>query len=182
MRLRKILFSYPFLVVLSILVSLGVYGLFVASEWSLEKSVETVAPIAQYSSPTPTTKIPPTRIRITTLKKDLPVQAALVRGNDWDMFDDAIAWLSTSAVPGEGNVILYGHNRTRLFGDLYKLKAGDVVEVEQNGAWRRYSVTESRAVKANDVDSILSDEDRLTLYTCEGSFDQKRRVVYANPL
>ena len=32
-----------------------------------------------------------------------------------------------------------------------------------------------------DVEAILSEDNQLTLYTCEGSFDQKRLVVYADP-
>lgn len=131
---------------------------------------------------TPVTKFPPTAVRIAKIKKELPVQAALVNGNEWDMFDKAVAWLSTSAVPGEGNVILYAHNRKSLWLDLYKLRPGDAVEVQQNGIWLAYEVTQSRAVTSKDVDAILSEENQLTMYTCEGSFDQKRRVVYAKPL
>jgi LPXTG-site transpeptidase (sortase) family protein len=64
---------------------------------------------------------------------------------------------------------------------LYKLKVGDLVEVQQGGEWKSYTVTESRAVKPTDIDAILSPNNQLTLFTCEGSFDQKRRVVYAVP-
>lgn len=124
---------------------------------------------------------PPTAINIPKINKNLQVKPATVNGNDWDMFSDAVAWLSTSAVPGNGNVILYAHNWRTLWADLYKLEVGDVVEVQQNGEWKTYKVSESRDVKAEDVGAVLSDENRLTLYTCEGSFDQKRRVVYAVP-
>lgn len=135
-----------------------------------------VAPTA-----TPITKLPPTAVRIEKIKKDLPVQAALVNGNEWDMFDNAVAWLSTSAVPGEGNVILYAHNTRKLWLDLNKLKPGDLVEVQQNGIWLQYTVTETHAITPKDIDAVLSDENQLTMYTCEGSFDRKRRVVYAVP-
>jgi len=128
------------------------------------------------------TKQPPTGITIPKIGKQLPVQAANVQGNTWDMFDKSVAWLSTSAVPGEGNVILYAHDWPSLWQDLYKLKTGDTVDVYQNQEVHRYVVFESRAVSANDVDAILSEDNQLTMYTCEGSFDQKRRVVYAKPL
>lgn len=130
----------------------------------------------------PVTKLPPTEIKISVIKIDLPISAGLARGNDWDLYDDKIAWLATSAVPGEGNVILYGHDRRGLFGDLYKLKIGDLIEVKKGDVWFDYKVSEIHKVDPSDVSSILSDKNRLTLYTCSGSFDQKRLVVYADPV
>ena len=105
-----------------------------------------------------------------------------MRDNEWDLFDDKVSWLSTSAVPGEGeNVILYAHNTPEMLGDLNKLEKGDIIEVQQNDIWTKYVVRESRKVTPKDVEAILSDNNQLTLYTCEGSFNQKRRVVYAEP-
>ncbi len=134
------------------------------------------------ASPTAATKLPPTVIKIPILGLNIPVQAAVVRGNQWDMYDHTVAWLSTSAVPGEGNVILYAHNRKGLFRDLYLLKPGDNILVQQQNKWLTYIVNESRSVKDSDVNSVLSQNNRLTLFTCEGSWDQKRLVIYASPL
>lgn len=125
---------------------------------------------------------PPTAINIPKIGKNLPIKLATVRGNDWELFDDAVAWLSTSAVPGEGNVVLYAHNWRSLWADLSLLQPGDIIEVQQNESWKTYQVIQSRAVGRQDIESVLSNENRLTLYTCEGSFDQKRRVVYADPI
>lgn len=126
--------------------------------------------------------LPPTAINIPKIGKNLPIKSATVHGNNWDMFSDAVAWLSTSAVPGDGNVILYAHDWRSLWADLYLLTPGDIIEVQQNNLWKTYKVTLSRSVDQHDTQSILSNENRLTLYTCEGSFDQKRRVVYADPI
>lgn len=170
MKFLKLLFA-------SLLVGFGVYFLL-----TTDFKKFTISPLGEIIvTPTQTPKIPPTRIRISKLNLDIAVKAATVSGNTWDMFDDAIAWLSTSAVPGQGNVIVYGHNRKHLFRDLYTLNIGDLIELEQKGAWVPYKVTESKKIKATDIASILSDQNRLTLYTCEGSFDQKRRVLYAEP-
>lgn len=165
------------LLLVSILVGFGVYFVLTANfkKFSISPLGEIIA------TPTQIPKFPPTRIRITKLNLDIAVKSATVSGNTWDMFDDAIAWLSTSAVPGQGNVIVYGHNRKNLFRDLYTLDIGDRIEIEQQGAWLPYRVSESKEIKATDIASILSDENRLTIYTCEGSFDQKRRVLYATP-
>lgn len=132
-------------------------------------------------TPTSVTRQPPTSIYISRLNKRWPIQAALVHGNEWDLFPNAVAWLSSSAVPGEGNVVLYAHDWVNLWADLYQVKPGDTIEVEQNTKKILYLVTESREIDQHDVNAILSTDNQLTLYTCAGSFDQKRRLVYAKP-
>lgn len=142
--------------------------------------VPKTAPVSSSKPSVP--KIPPTDINIPRINKNLPIKSASVSGNTWDMFPDAVAWLATSAAPGQGNVILYAHDWTSLWADLYLLKPGDPIEVRQGTLKWTYRVTESRAVDEHDIQSILSKKNRLTLYTCEGTFDQKRRVVYAEPV
>ncbi len=175
-KVRKLsALDIAFLVIVSLYIGGAVFRLSDPILWERKVSQEKVVEV-------PPTKLPPTRIKISSLNLDLPVSAGLVKDNTWDMFDDKIAWLATSAVPGEGNVILYGHNRRGLFGNLYKVKIGGVIEVKKGEDWVSYKVTEVRRVLPTDVQSILSDKSRLTLYTCDGSFDQKRLVVYADPV
>lgn len=126
----------------------------------------------------PVNIVPPTEITIPSLSLDLKISPSIVKGNDWQLFDDKVAWLSTSALPGKGNTILYAHDRPGLFGDLYKLKINDVIEI-YDGKWNSYKVSEVHKVLPTDIDSVFGDKNRLTLYTCIGSFDQKRLVVYA---
>lgn len=164
-----------FLVIISLYIGAAVFRLSDPVLWERKTNQEKVVEV-------PPTKLPPTRIKISSLSLDLAVSAGLVNGNTWDLFDDKIGWLATSSVPGEGNVILYGHNRRGLFGDLYKLKIGDLVEVKKGNDWISYKVSEVHRVLPTDVQSILSDKNRLTMYTCDGSFDQKRLVVYAEPV
>jgi len=52
----------------------------------------------------PTSKSP-TQIKIGKINLDLKVSPSVVVGNDWEVFDDRVAWLSTSALPTEGNSI-----------------------------------------------------------------------------
>lgn len=174
-NLRKIV-DFTFVVVISLYMGFAVFKLSNPSLW--EKKVTRV-PGPMMS--TPSTKLPPTEVKIDIIKIDLPVAAGLVDGNTWDLYDDKIAWLATSAVPGEGNVILYGHDRRGLFGDLYKLQPGDTISVKVGGLWVNYKVTELHRVLPTDVNSIISNQNRLTMYTCDGTFDQKRLVVYADP-
>lgn len=175
-----------FLLVVSLIAGITVYvgtGQVISiGRWVRTKTQAHITPTQSESPTSKATNGPPTAINIPKIGKNLPVKLATVRGNDWDLFGDAVAWLSTSAVPGEGNVILYAHDWASLWADLYLLTPGDTIEIQQNDLWKIYKVTESRAVNLHDTQSVLSSENRLTLYTCEGSFDQKRRVVYADPI
>lgn len=126
-------------------------------------------------------KVSPNRIAIPSINVDLAVDKGVIVDNDWTLFDDKVSWLSTSEEPGFGNVIIYGHNRLNLFASLKDLKVGDEITVEQKGRKYTYMVFEKRRVVPTDVDSVVSNENRLTLYTCDGSFDTKRLVVIALP-
>lgn len=124
----------------------------------------------------------PAFISIPSIKMNLIVAPGVIVNNEWTLFDDKISWLSTSDTPGQGNVILYGHNRVGLFGDLKKLSIGDEIRIKDNsGKEYLYEVTETRKVLPSDTDAIISDKNQLTLYTCDGTFDQKRLVVIALP-
>ena len=132
-------------------------------------------------APTSATKQPPTSVSIPKIHSQLPIQAAVVNGNSWQLFNNAVAWMATSALPGQGNVVLYAHDTLPLWGNLYKLQPGDTVEVFQQQVRTTYVVTETRAVGPNEVSAIVSSSNQLTMFTCEGYFDQQRRVVYAKP-
>jgi LPXTG-site transpeptidase (sortase) family protein len=158
-----------FIIIISLYIGLAVFKLTDPNlKWSKENPsiVQTAVKI-------------PSNIKIPKLNLDLAVSASVVKGNDWEVFDDKVAWLSTSSLPGEGNTILYAHDRVGLFADLYKLKIGDEISIFSNDSWKTYKVIEVRKVLPTDINSILSNRNRLTLYTCNGAFDQKRLVVYA---
>lgn len=126
-------------------------------------------------------KVSPTLIMIPNIDLELEVGAGEIVDNKWTLFEDKVAWLATSAEPGGGNIILYAHNRDELFGPLHGISEGEEIIVEHNGWEYIYEVAEKRKVKPIDVDSVLSDEEQLTLYTCDGTFDQRRLVVIAKP-
>ncbi len=177
--------SIPYTYIIPLFVGLSVFAIYKISNLFIQPRSEEsviVSPAEIVSTEVVKTKQPPTSVFIPRINKRLPIQAAIVKDNNWQLFDKSVAWLSTSAVPGQGNVILYAHDWISLWGDLYKVQPGDRVEVDVNGKLFIYEVSESHAVAKNDVESVLSTENRLTMYTCEGSFDQKRRVVYATPL
>lgn len=125
------------------------------------------------------TILPPTSITIPQLSLNLSVAPAKIVDNQWTLYDDKVSWLSTSKTPGKGNVILFAHNRDSLFGKLKNLQIGQEITVGDGSRQYTYEVTQRRRVTPSDVDAVLSDEDQLTLYTCDGSFDQKRLIVIA---
>ena len=124
-------------------------------------------------------KVSPSKISIPALNIDLPVASGAISADTWTLYEDKASWLSTSETPGDGNVIIYAHNRKGLFGSLANITPGDKVLVDHEGNTFNYEVTEKRKVVPSDVDAILSENDQLTLYTCDGSFDQKRLIVKA---
>lgn len=124
---------------------------------------------------------PPTAIMIPSIDLHLPIAPGVISNNEWTLFDDKVSWLSSSKTAGLGNMILYAHNRVHLFAGLKNLKVGDEIVVEQDGKNYSYEVSETRKVLPNDLEAVLSPQDQLTLYTCDGSFDQKRLIVIALP-
>ncbi|MEK7165546.1 MAG: sortase, partial [Patescibacteria group bacterium] len=123
----------------------------------------------------------PTQIAFPALDLTLGVAEATITGDSWTLFETQASWLATSAEPGKGNVILYAHNRKGLFGSLNKLQVGAQIDVSHEGREYHYIVSEKQSVSPRDVNAILAGGDRLTLYTCDGTFDQKRLVVVALP-
>lgn len=124
---------------------------------------------------------PPTKISISSIDLSLDISPGVIVNNQWTLFSDKISWLSTSSRVGEGNTILYGHNRVGLFAGLKKLNIGDEIQVKQDNKIYKYKVWQMHKILPTDVEAVLSNQNQLTLYTCDGSFDQRRLVVFALP-
>jgi len=127
-------------------------------------------------------KVSPHAIKIPSVGTDLVIDAGKIVNNNWTLFDDKVSWLATSQVPGRGNVILYAHNMEHLFGPLKNINIEDIIYLDHENNRYSYEVMSFRTVTPEDVGAVLSNDDQLTLYTCDGSFDQKRLVVYAKPV
>ena len=141
-------------------------------------------PHVTLASPSPTPAVqafPPRVISIPAVDINLIVSPGKIVNNQWTLYDDKVSWLATSQTPGHGNVILYGHNRPNVLGNLSKVQIGQEIIIETRGQKYVYQIAEKRKVLPNEVDVIVSDKNQLTLYTCDGSFDQRRLVVIAYP-
>lgn len=115
----------------------------------------------------------------------------------WQTADNAVGWHRSSAVPGSpGNTVMSGHNATRgsrVFRDLYKIKAGAAITVTANGSEHRYVVTEiiilpyvfASEYRRSQIAALLGQfgDERLTLVTCYPWFTNTHRlIVVAHPV
>jgi LPXTG-site transpeptidase (sortase) family protein len=100
----------------------------------------------------------------------LGISAPIIEGDGVDVPLGSVAHHPGTAWPGEGsNTYLYGHARRGLFRELWRVRTGDLVEVElANGELERYRVAEIRPLVRWDDLSVLqpTDRERLTLQTC----------------
>lgn len=141
-----------------------------------------VTKVAAATAKTEDKQSTPKQIMIDDLNIELPLIRAKVEGDKWETTHNGASYLSSSPIPGNtGNSIVYGHNWTRLFGNLVYAKPGQAIKIAfDDGSVRRFVIKETSTVlptASNILDS--STDKRITLYTCTGFLDSKRFVVVA---
>ena len=109
--------------------------------------------------------------------------------------DFGIGWFNLGPRPGEvGSSVMVGHfddknGKAGVFFDLYKLKKGDKLYVENDkGITVTFMVRESRTFDSGYAEEVFSTNDgaHLNLITCDGVWDgvkksfSKRLVVFAD--
>jgi LPXTG-site transpeptidase (sortase) family protein len=127
----------------------------------------------------------PTRITIPKVKIDVPVEVSSIRDGVWGISNHGASFLDISAGIGSGgNIVMYGHNKAKIFGYIRNLKKGDLIELQdKDGVKHVYKVEETRVVEPNNLTYVEpKDKETLTLYTCTGLFDSKRHIVVAYPI
>lgn len=148
------------------------------------KHVETVAATQDIV----TTDIPitikhaplPTSIKIGTLIDQTIEEHSFSVENMPTVSSDRVSYLSSSARPGEiGNVILYGHNKRTILGNLSQVKVGDVITLSTaDNQLVSYTVSTAKVVELTDTQWLLQTETHsITIYTCIGWMDSQRFIV-----
>ncbi len=100
----------------------------------------------------------------------------------WTLTDTDVQFAGMTALPNDrsGNTLLYGHNTDKVLAPTDRLVEGDIAQViTQNGRTYTYTFTSGRSVDPNDT-SVLkqtSTSPTLTLLTCDGLWDEKRRLM-----
>lgn len=126
----------------------------------------------------------PTRVSLPAVQIDLPVVETFIVDNIWQIPEDSVAHLASSARPGENsNIVMYGHNRWNILAKLHQLQLGAEIAVEtDSGVKHTYVVNDIRVVGPSDVQYVLpTPDEKLTIYTCTGFFDSQRLIVIAAP-
>lgn len=104
--------------------------------------------------------------------------------NKWGVSPTKTAFLQQSARPGEpGNIILYGHNRPSILGNLHQVHINDVITVTtSDGSLHAYTVIKRAITSPSQVDLLQpTTREVLTVYTCTGFLDSQRLIVQALP-
>lgn len=127
----------------------------------------------------------PVQITIPSINIDEPIDVGTIKDGVWQISYDHPTFLDSSASPGTGgNVVIYGHNKKVIFGNLPYLSLGQKIIIKTaDGKTYIYEAYWKDFVSSDRVD-LVSPENKedLTIYTCWGLFDSQRVVVKAKLL
>lgn len=116
---------------------------------------------------------------------DVAISTQVFEQGVWTISPDQASYLASSARPSQsGNIIIYGHNKREILGNIRALQGGEQITLTlQNGSRRKYQVVNIAEVKPSETSLLLpTSQETLTLYTCSGPLDSLRFVVQAKPL
>lgn len=151
---------------------------------SLRLDKQTVAAYEQSTPPAQTIEIIPTHISIKWYV-DVIVEPSVYSGGHWTISDTAGSYLHSSGKPGQGgNIIIYGHNKRQILGNIRALKGSEIITLGlSDGSSRDYKIKSLTEVSPSDTRLLYpTDEEVLTIYTCSGLLDSRRFVVRAVPV
>jgi sortase A len=124
----------------------------------------------------------PTQITIPSIGIDLPIELGSIQDGVWQISYTKPTFLDSSARPGTGgNVVIYGHNKKLIFGNLPYLSVGQKVTIKTvGGKTYTYEVYKKDFVRPDRVDLVSpTDREELTIFTCWGILDSYRAVIKA---
>lgn len=118
--------------------------------------------------------------------KSISLEAEIVPGGyrdeKWVLTNDKALFLPTSSKLGEGgNTIIYAHNTENLFGNLKKISIGETIVInDAKGKIYSFKVYSKEYISPYKMGKIATNlKDTVTLFTCDGWFDEKRLVIKA---
>jgi len=110
----------------------------------------------------------------------LAIDAAITDGDGAAVPTDSVAHLDRSAWPGDdAGIVVYGHARAGLFGDLWLARDGDIIELATRSGSARYRVVTVDPLVAWDDWSFVTAApgERLYLQTCISDDPTAPRLV-----
>ncbi len=110
-------------------------------------------------------------LRIPSLELELPVMS------QWSYSKLKMVPCRYSGTTNQKNLVLLGHNYKRHFGRLHTLKNGDQIQFEDvNQNVQNYSVQSIQSIDPENVETVISGDCALTLFTCTYSGQQRTMV------
>lgn len=116
---------------------------------------------------------------------DVDIDPQVFVSGKWSVSQNHASYLVSSALPGNpGNIILYGHNKRTIMGNIRVLKGYEKITLTlADGSTRTYQIESMKQVSPTQTDLLSpTDTETLTLYTCSGFMDSQRFVVRAKPI
>jgi len=129
-----------------------------------------------------TVKEIPLRVIIPSIGIDAVVKESFVVGDTWEVHRKAAGFGMGSNFLNEtgGNSVIFAHARKSLFGNLENVQLGEKITVLGQHKIYTYIISEQKQILPNDVDAVMDgDRSALTLFTCDGDFDEQRLVIKA---
>ena len=101
----------------------------------------------------------------------------------WIVDDSHLFFMAGTTEPNtkSGQTVIYGHNTQKILGKTSRLEVGDQVEVSlDSGETMNYHFKYQRLINPSDGNFLLdlADQPRLVLFTCNGLFNEERRLMY----
>lgn len=123
----------------------------------------------------------PYRITIPRLQIDLLVENGDYFEKSWTSSKENALFATKSILPNnlKGNTIIYGHDTNNIFRSTDRLIKGDRALLYTDNGIFEYDFTEWELVKPTDTSVFnYKGTSRLTLITCSGLTNDKRRLMY----
>lgn len=121
------------------------------------------------------------RIKIAKINLDAPI----LEGTEKEILRRAVGHFKTTPLVN-GNVCLAAHNRGykyNYFQEIKKLEIGDIITYETEYGEKNYKVISNRIIEETDWSAIQNtEENKLTLITCEENKKECRRCVQAKEI
>ena len=106
----------------------------------------------------------------------IDLKAPVVNGED-NLKYVVAKYINSPNFGEKGNTILAGHNNMdgSIFKNLYKVKVGDIVEVQYGNNIFKYKITQREIVEPNDASLLTQDlsKKEITLITCTNRAKQR---------